>query len=200
MSEKQEVQPENELPDIESPDMEAAVTGEDEKKPAEKNLKAEPKKKKEKKKTEHERKMEVLGEKLATAQDQQLRLRAEYDNYRKRTQSEKAAVYNNAVSDVITAMLPVADNMERAMNQSGGSEEDIKKGLRMIMNQLESAFEKLNVTEIGEIGEHFDPNLHNAVSHIEDESADEGVITQVMQKGYRIGDKVIRYAMVQVAN
>lgn len=156
------------------------------------------KKKKDKKKSDSE--IEQLKTELEAQKDLNLRLRAEYDNYRKRSMTEKAAVYNNAVADAIAAILPVADNMDRALNQQNASAEDIKKGLQMISNQFESSFEQLNIKIIGKKGDVFDPNLHNAVSHIEDDSVEDGVITEVMQKGYRIGDKVIRHAMVQVAN
>lgn len=144
--------------------------------------------------------LQKLALELTDSKEQYLRLRAEYDNFRKRSMTEKAAVYNNAASDVIMAILPVADNIDRALEQEGGSAKDIKKGIEMIKNQFIAAFDQFDVKAVGEVGDLFDPNIHNAVSHIEDENVGENVITQVMQKGYLIGDKVIRHAMVQVAN
>lgn len=133
-------------------------------------------------------------------QDQYKRVLAEYDNFRKRTQNEKAAIYNNAVSDTVAELLPVADNIERALAQENASAEDMKKGVEMIQTQIDAVFQKLGITETGKVGETFDPNLHNAVSHIEDDSMEENVISAVFQKGYLLGDRVVRHAMVQVAN
>lgn len=155
---------------------------------------------KEKAKTQQELALEQSKRELEQVSDQYLRLRAEYDNYRKRSVAEKAAVYNNGVSDAIAAVLPVMDNMERALSQKDAKSEDLQKGMDMIHHQFRQAFEKLTVTALGELGETFDPNLHNAVSHVEDESLPDGVITQVLQKGYMVGKKVIRHAMVEVAN
>lgn len=131
---------------------------------------------------------------------QHLRVLAEYDNFRKRSQNEKSGVYNNAISDAVNAILPVADNIDRALTQENASAEDMRKGVEMIANQFKACFEKLGIAEIGAVGESFDPNFHNAVSHIEDESLGENVIAAVFQKGYKLGDKVVRHAMVQVAN
>lgn len=156
--------------------------------------------KKRKKKTDLETQLEETSNKLKEEQDKYLRLRAEYDNFRKRSQAEKSSVYNNAVSDAIMAILPVSDNIDRALAQENASGKDLYKGIEMIASQFVSTFEQLNVKQIGKKGDVFDPNLHNAVSHIEDDSVEEGIITEVLQKGFMIGDKVIRYAMVQVAN
>ena len=131
---------------------------------------------------------------------QHLRVLAEYDNFRKRSQNEKSGVYNNAISDAVNAILPVADNIDRALAQENASAEDMRKGVEMIANQFKACFEKLGIAEIGAVGESFDPNFHNAVSHIEDESLGENVIAAVFKKGYKLGDKVVRHAMVQVAN
>ena len=131
---------------------------------------------------------------------QHLRVLAEYDNFRKRSQNEKSGVYNNAISDAVNAILPVADNIDRALAQENAPAEDMRKGVEMIANQFKACFEKLGIAEIGAVGESFDPNFHNAVSHIEDESLGENVIAAVFQKGYKLGDKVVRHAMVQVAN
>lgn len=124
----------------------------------------------------------------------------EYDNFRKRSANEKNAVYNNAVSDTINAILPVADNIDRALAQENVSAEDMKKGVEMIANQFKASFEKLGIREVGQVGEPFDPALHNAVAHIESDELGENVISAVFQKGYMLGDKVVRHAMVQVAN
>lgn len=159
--------------------------------------KAEKKKKKEKvSKEDYDR----LQAEFESHKQQYLRVLAEYDNFRKRSAVEKTGVYNNAVADVINAILPVADNIDRALAQENASAEDMKKGVEMISNQFKASFEKLNIHEIGAVGEAFDPNLHNAVSHIDSEELGENVISAVFQKGYMLGDKVIRYAMVQVAN
>ena len=131
--------------------------------------------------------------------DQFLRLAAEYDNYRKRTAKEKEGLWADAKADTVQAFLPVYDNLERAMKQET-SDEAYKKGVEMTMNQLKEVFAKLGVTEIEAEGKPFDPNLHNAVMHIEDENLGENVVAQVFQAGFMLGDKVIRFAMVQVAN
>lgn len=161
----------------------------------------EPEKKEKKKKQSPDReKLEKLQEEFEAYQQQHLRVLAEYDNFRKRTQNEKTAIYNNAVSDTVQAILPIADNIQLALSQEKASAEDMKKGVEMIENQIEAVFEKLGVKAIGEIGEAFDPNLHNAVAHIEDESLGENVIAAVYQKGYLLEGRVVRHAMVQVAN
>ena len=136
---------------------------------------------------------------LVVPKDQFLRLAAEYDNYRKRTARERESLWTDAKADTIQAFLPVYDNLERAMNQET-TDEAYKKGVEMTMNQLKEVFAKLGVTEIAALGETFDPNLHNAVMHIEDENLGENTIAQVFQSGFKLGDKVIRFAMVQVAN
>lgn len=144
--------------------------------------------------------LEKANEELKKQKDILLRTAAEYDNFRKRTEREKLALYADATSAAVTEFLPVADNLARALEQKDCSAEDLCKGVEMVQNQLEAALKKLNVTEMGKEGEPFNPDLHNAVSHIEDENVGENTITQVFQKGYKIQDKVIRHAMVQVAN
>lgn len=144
--------------------------------------------------------LEKAGEELNKQKDLLLRTAAEYDNYRKRTEREKAAIYSDATAAAVTELLPVADNLERALEQKECSAEDLRKGVEMVMNQLDAALQKLGVTEMGKIGEPFNPELHNAVSHIDDENAGENSIVQVFQKGYKINDRVVRHAMVQVAN
>lgn len=144
--------------------------------------------------------LEKANEELKKQKDLLLRTAAEYDNFRKRTEREKLALYADATSAAVTEFLPVADNLTRALEQKDCSAEDLRKGVEMVLTQMEAALKKLDVTEMGKEGEPFNPDLHNAVSHIEDENAGENTITQVFQKGYKIQDKVIRHAMVQVAN
>lgn len=144
--------------------------------------------------------LEKLQKEFEEHKRQHLRVLAEYDNFRKRTLNEKTAIYNNAVSDTVKELLPIADNIERALGQENASAEDMKKGVEMIEHQIQACFEKLGLEEMGKVGEAFDPNLHNAVAHIEDEALGENVIASVYQKGYKLGDRVVRHAMVQVAN
>ncbi len=148
---------------------------------------------------EEKSELELLQEKFDEVSDRLLRTMAEYDNFRKRTQKEKEAIYPDAIAFAVTAFLPVLDNFERAL-MSECSDEGYKKGVEMTYNQLLDAFKKLNVEVINPENEVFNPDFHNAVMHTEDESLGEGVITQVLQKGYKIGDKVLRFAMVSVAN
>ncbi len=131
--------------------------------------------------------------------EQFLRLAAEYDNYRKRTAKEKENLWTDAKADTVQAFLPVYDNLERALKQDT-ADEAYKKGVEMIMSQLKEVFAKLGITEIEAQGKPFDPNLHNAVMHIEDENLEENTVAQVFQAGFMLGEKVIRFAMVQVAN
>ena len=128
-----------------------------------------------------------------------LRLAADYDNYRKRTLKEKDAAYGHGKADAVEKMLPVYDNLERALNQPC-TDEAYKKGVELTMTELKKIFEGLGVEIYGEVGEEFNPALHNAVMHNEDESLGENVISMVFQKGFKLGDKVVRFAMVQVAN
>lgn len=143
--------------------------------------------------------LEAAKAALAAQEDKYLRLAAEYDNYRKRTAKEKEALWTDIKADTAAAFLPVYDNLERAVNQPT-ADEAYKKGVEMTMNQLKEVFTKLGITEIPALGEQFDPNLHNAVMHIDSEELGENVISQVFQAGFRCGEKVIRFAMVQVAN
>lgn len=135
---------------------------------------------------------------LDALKDKYLRTVAEYDNFRRRTVKEKENIYTEACADVLKQMLPVLDNLERAL-VTDGSLEDLKKGIEMTMRQFQGALEKLNVQEISCDGE-FDPNLHNAVMHIEDEAYGKNAIVEVFQKGYTRSEKVLRYSMVKVAN
>lgn len=141
-------------------------------------------------------KCEELEKSLADQQDKYLRLAAEYDNFRRRSQKEKEGIYADAYTDALKALLPVADNLELAVKYSEGDK--VVEGVKMTLNQLAAALEKMGVEVIPT--ETFDPTVHNAVMHIEDEQYGEGAIVDVLQKGYRKGDKIIRFAMVTVAN
>ena len=138
-------------------------------------------------------------EKYNAERDAHLRVAAEFDNFRKRTIKEKEASYGNGKADAVAKMLPVYDNLERALNQET-ADAAYKKGVEMTMTQLVKIFGELGVEIFGNPGDAFDPNLHNAVMHTEDDSVEENTITQVFQKGFKLGDKVVRFAMVQVAN
>ena len=138
-------------------------------------------------------------EKYEKEHDQLLRLAAEYDNFRKRSAKEKDASYTNGKADTLAKLLPVYDNLERALNQQC-EDAAYKKGVEMTMNELVKIFTTLGVEIFGNVGDAFDPNLHNAVMHIDSEELGENVISQVFQKGFKIGEKVVRFAMVQVAN
>ena len=138
-------------------------------------------------------------EKYNAEHDSYLRLAADYDNFRKRTVKEKEASYGNGKADAVAKLLPVYDNLERALNQPT-EDAAYKKGVELTMTELVKIFTGLGVEIFGEAGDSFDPNLHNAVMHIENEELGENVICQVFQKGFKIGEKVVRFAMVQVAN
>ena len=138
-------------------------------------------------------------EKYNAEHDARLRVAAEYDNFRKRAVKEKDAAYGNGKSDAVAKMLPIYDNLERALNQPT-EDAAYKKGVEMTMTELVKILNGLGVEIFGQVGDTFDPNLHNAVMHVEDESLGENVIAQVFQKGFKIGEKVVRFAMVQVAN
>lgn len=138
-------------------------------------------------------------EKYNAEHDSFLRLAAEFDNFRKRTVKEKEASYGNGKADAVEKMLPVYDNLERALNQPT-EDTAYKKGVELTMNELVKIFTGLGVEIFGAVGDSFDPNLHNAVMHTEDERLGENVIAQVFQKGFKVGEKIVRFAMVQVAN
>ena len=138
-------------------------------------------------------------EKYNAERDAHLRCAAEYDNFRKRTVKEKEASYGNGKADAVAKMLPIYDNLERALNQPT-EDAAYKKGVEMTMNELLKIFSGLGVEVFGNVGDEFDPNLHNAVMHIENEDLGENSLSAVFQKGFKIGDKVVRFAMVQVAN
>ena len=132
-------------------------------------------------------------------EDKYLRLLAEYDNYRKRSQKEKETAWSTAKADTAKEFLPVYDNLERALKQET-ADEAYAKGVQMTMAQLKGVLEKLGIEEIPALGQPFDPNLHDAVMHMEDESLGENTVAEVFQTGFKLGDKVIRHAMVKVAN
>ena len=138
-------------------------------------------------------------EKYNHEHDQFLRLAAEFDNFRKRTIKEKEASYGNGKADTVAKMLPVYDNLERALQQPT-EDAAYKKGVEMTMAELEKIFAGLGVEVFGQVGDAFNPELHNAIMHTEDESLGENTISMVFQKGFKLGDKVVRFAMVQVAN
>ena len=143
---------------------------------------------------------ELAAKQLESVKDQFVRLTAEYDNYRKRTAKEKDSLYQDAKADTIREFLAVYDNLERAVSTEGDEDSPHKKGLEMIFHQYQEILKKLGVTEIEALGQSFDPEKHNAVMHIDDESLGENVVAQVFQAGFMLGDKVIRHAIVQVAN
>ncbi|MBQ6264191.1 MAG: nucleotide exchange factor GrpE [Clostridia bacterium] len=159
-----------------------------------------PEKKQKSKKDSVVEKTEQLEKQLEEQKDLYLRLRAEYDNFRKRSQKEKEDVHTTARADVIKNILPVLDNFERAAGNSEASFEDYRKGMEMIYTQFLEILEKTGVESFGEPGDAFDPNMHNAVMHIESEDFGENELAQVFQKGYKIGNTVVRFATVQVAN
>ena len=138
-------------------------------------------------------------EKYNAERDAHLRVAAEFDNFRKRTVKEKEASYGNGKADAVAKILPVYDNLERALKQET-TDAAFKKGVEMTMTELVKILNGLGVEIFGQVGDSFDPNLHNAVMHTENEELGENVIAQVFQKGFKLGDKVVRFAMVQVAN
>lgn len=145
-------------------------------------------------------KLKKLEEELNTQKDKYMRLAAEYDNYRKRTSAEKLSIYDDATAKAVLELLPVADSMQMALENLKDTDPEILKGISLVSNQLAKTFEKLKIEIYGEVGDKFDPNIHNAISKIDDEKLDSNTISQVFQTGYKIGDKIIRHAMVQVAN
>lgn len=192
-SAEQQPAPEQEAPQKEEPVQEKAAKGGREKK----------KKEKEKTYTLTQQQMEaaeLAAKQLESVKDQFVRLSAEYDNYRKRTAKEKDGLYQDAKADTIKEFLAVYDNLERAQAAEGGEDSPHKKGLEMIFHQYQEILKKLGVTEIEAKGVPFDPERHNAVMHVEDESLGENMVSQVFQAGFMLGEKVIRHAIVQVAN
>ncbi len=163
---------------------------------------AQPKPQKEKKerKSKKDAEIEKLTSELENKNDLLLRTAAEFDNFKKRTERERAGVAEFAKANVIKELLPILDNIERSATIEDKSSPDYIKGIEMIVKQFEALGGKLGIVEVAKVGDVFDPNCHEAVMHIEDESLGENVIAQVLQKGFKIGDTVIRPAMVTVAN
>lgn len=149
---------------------------------------------------ENESGASALEDEIALWKDKYMRLAAEYDNYRKRTANEKLSIYDDATAKAVTELLPVADSVQMAIENLKDADSEILKGIELISNQLAKSFEKLKVEAYGEIGDEFDPNVHNAISRVENEELGANTLAMIFQKGYKIGDKVIRHAMVQVAN
>mgnify|MGYP004469587155 FL=1 len=156
--------------------------------------------KKSKKKEKGESEAQKLQKELSAAKEAHIRTLAEYDNYRKRTAREKEAAYGDSKADCLKELLGVLDNFERAINAGDTDLESYKKGVEMIYSSFCETLKKLGVEAFGEKGDPFDPNIHNGVMHTEDDSLGENVIAQVFSKGYRLGDRILRPAMVQVAN
>ena len=164
-----------------------------------KEKKSKPKKEKDKESKKAPDLKEAAEKLVREEKDRYLRLAAEYDNFRKRSQKEKDSLYTDIKVDTLRKFLPVYDNLERALKQAT-ADEAYRKGVEMIMAQFKSTMDGLGVTEIAAEGEKFDPKKHNAVMHVEDESFGENEIVEVFQRGFTLGDKVIRFAMVKVAN
>lgn len=152
-----------------------------------------------KRKNKKDEEIEKLRAELAAKSDLLIRTAAEFDNYKKRTEREKSGVAEFAKAGLVKKLLPILDNIDRSAAADRGSAEYIK-GIEMIVKQFESIVESMELCEIAAVGDPFDPNLHEAVMHIEDETLGENVIAQVLQKGYKLGDTVVRPAMVKVAN
>ncbi|MBQ4170332.1 MAG: nucleotide exchange factor GrpE [Ruminococcus sp.] len=149
---------------------------------------------------ERDAKIESLEKELAAQKDKYMRLAAEYDNYRKRTANEKLSIYDDATGKAVTELLPVADSVRMALENLKDADAEIIKGVELIQTQLGRSFEKLKITSYGAVGDTFDPQLHNAISMVDSDELESGQIAAVFQTGYKIGDKIIRHAMVQVVN
>lgn len=149
---------------------------------------------------EAEQKISELEKQIADSKDKYMRLAAEYENYRKRTANEKLSLYDDATAKAVTELLPVADSVRMALDNLKDADPEIIKGIELISNQLDKSFEKLKIEQYGKTGDEFDPNIHNAVSMVDSDELKSNQIAQVFQTGYKIGDKIIRHAMVQVVN
>ena len=160
--------------------------------------KKEKKSKKDAERAELLEKIDTLTASLAEKDDKYLRMAAEYDNFRRRSREEKDATYEVAMADTVSDFLAIIDNLERAAYYDDAVK--VKEGLVMIAKSVEATFSKLGIEEIGKPGDKFDPNLHNAVMHVEDENYGENEIVEVFQKGYKKGSRIIRFAMVKTAN
>ena len=151
-------------------------------------------------KDEKEEKIKALEADAEAQKEKYMRLAAEYDNYRKRTANEKLALYDDATSKAVKELLPVADSVRMALENLKDADSEIIKGIELISNQLDKSFEKLKVESYGKVGDDFDPNLHNAIGMVDNEELGSGKIAAVFQTGFKLGDKIIRHAMVQVTN
>jgi len=149
---------------------------------------------------ENEEKIKKLEEEILKNKDQFLRLAAEYENYRKRTEKDKLRIYDDAVSDAVKEILVIADSLKLAGQTENGTAEEYKKGFELVTLQFSAALKKLEVEEFGKVGDEFDPDLHSAIMHIEDKNYGKNIITEIFQPGYKIKDRIIRYAVVKVAN
>ena len=188
------------LDDIPAEEPEETGKAESTEEPDEKGGKKDRKSKREERRSSKEaEKLAAKDEEIAVLNDKYLRICAEYDNFRKRSQKEKDSLYGDIRASVITSFLPVYDNLERALAVKT-EDEAYAKGVEMIMNQFNQTLQKLGAEEIPALGEKFNPEVHNAVMHVDDETKGENEIVEVFQKGFRIGDKIIRFAMVKVAN
>ncbi len=166
--------------------------------PAEEKTEKKKSKKTDAKIAELEAKLAESEKALSEQNDKYMRMAAEYDNFRKRSAKEKEGIYSDAYADALKSILPIIDNLERAVGVEGA--EAVAKGLEMTLKGAGEALEKMGVEAFGAEGDEFDPNMHNAMMMVDDENHKEGEIVTVFQKGYKKGDKIIRYAMVTVAN
>ena len=148
--------------------------------------------------TDLKAKLEASAAEIAAKNDQYLRLAAEYDNFRRRSQKEREATYAEAYAEALASLFPVVDNLERAMMYADG--ENVVKGVELTLKSVQETLARLGVEVIDPVGAEFDPNLHNAVMHVEDDTVGENTVVEVLQKGYRRGERVLRFAMVKVAN
>ncbi len=146
------------------------------------------------------KKLDELQKDLREQDERFLRLAAEYDNYRKRSEKDRIVSYNDGKAKTVAEILSIADCIERAIEASGDADAEYQKGLRMLSEQFDASLGRLGVESFGCVGDNFDPELHNAISHIESDEVGENVIAQIFQKGYKMGDKIVRHAMVSVAN
>ncbi len=149
---------------------------------------------------EMEKKIETAEAECAEMKDKYLRTLAEYDNFRKRSTKEREGIYADAIADSVKGLLPLLDNLKQAQQYADGDPAKVAEGVKMILSSVPDILGKMGVTEFGQAGDTFDPAIHNAVMHVEDDEHGEGEILEVFQSGYRMGDKIIRYAMVRVAN
>lgn len=183
---------------MEEKKMNEEITEEAEKAEATEEKAAKPEKGDKKKIKALEAELAEVNKKAEEINEKYMRMLAEYDNFRKRSAKERESIYGDAYTDALTSILPVLDNLERAEGCTDA--EGLAKGLELTLKSFRETLEKMGVTEIEAIGKTFDPNLHNAVFHVDDESFGESEIVEVLMKGYTKGDKVIRYSMVKVAN